>query len=319
MTDERTDLEGRLHGLLGGDLSPAERRAALRRIIRDEAARRTLDEMLAVQERSREAFGYDRADEAMREPMERLSASLAPGEAPGEAPEEAPGEAPEEVPVAPHPTPSDRKRNAGRRPWPVWLVRVAAASVIAASVFAAGVSWRNNRLLREKMKELHAPVAVARVTPAERDGYRHIWENVAGGGEGRPWILLSDGTGEFGYLPPAGTEADPSGLILIRCLLASLDGREVQTLNLLLPRRRIEGLSLPVIGRVAGEPIACDVSAGRGRAAIGLTVGEEAAEVSGIRGTAVIDGSPVEIGQMRLDGRRLRVVVHAVTLERAVG
>jgi hypothetical protein len=140
-----------------------------------------------------------------------------------------------------------------------------------------------------------------------------------GATDGLPWVSFSGGEGEFGYLP-AGPKGDgQERLVLVRCLLATVDGRVVKTINLLLPSRRSMQLSLPDIDRLAGRPVGCDVAIDQMHAAIGLRVGDESAGTAGVTGTVPIGKQPVEIGQLRINGQGLRVVVQVVGLNGAVG
>ena len=76
MQDERDyELESRVQALLGGDLSPEETDELLLRIAREDRARTVLRESIELRDRSRAAFGYARADEAMRAPMAAVIAS----------------------------------------------------------------------------------------------------------------------------------------------------------------------------------------------------------------------------------------------------
>ena len=81
-----TELEIEIHDLLCGDLPQPRRREVLAMIARDDRARKALESLLTVQERSRAAFGYQDADEAMEAGLSRLKDAMKPkpaGVAPG--------------------------------------------------------------------------------------------------------------------------------------------------------------------------------------------------------------------------------------------
>lgn len=293
------ELEGRIHALLCGELRPDETAEVLTAVAADEDARRVLREMLAVQRGARTAYGYAGAGAAMKAGLARLLAALPDQEA----------------------VPSGRGAAAGdpRARRTRWLPRVAAGLVVAASLAATALSLHYAWGLSRSGLRVQETVWAARVTPRDQGRYRLLWDQVAGGAAERdPWILLSDGIGQFGYLSARARTAADEPLVLVRCLVMTLDGREVKTVNVLLPAGDAR-VSVPEIASLGGRPLACALVAEPGWATVGLEVGGERDVTAGVRGRVPVGEGPVEIGQFRLPGQRLRVVVQAVALEGGVG
>jgi hypothetical protein len=160
-------------------------------------------------------------------------------------------------------------------------------------------------------------LALPQVAAAEMNSYRRLWGQLAEPAGSAPWVLLSNGGGEFGYLP--GVSGGSAGqLILLRCFVLGADGRTVEKVNLLLPARRAVRLLLPEAGRLAGEPLRCEVSTEGRWASFGVTVGDDPA-AAGVQGRVRIGDRPAEIGQFKIDGRELRVVLQAVPLGADLG
>ncbi|MCX5654981.1 MAG: hypothetical protein NTY65_10080 [Planctomycetota bacterium] len=299
MTQDDThhaDTAERLQALLSGSLSPAEMRHVLAMVARDDGARRMLDEMLALERTVRAAYGYDRTEEKMRDSLASLLASLRAGGIPAE---------------------KERLR-ASRRP--AFRVRrvlgsLAASVVVAASLYAAISSHLLNRSMQTQLSQVPGSAALPKVTETERAGYSRIWSEIAQAASGpKPWILLSNGGGEFGYLPSPSAGAGEERLLLVRCLVTTGDDGRVQTINLLVPARRNLRLSLPGITHLAGQPVACDIAMYADSATVGLTVGKGLADAVGVRGRVGFGNQSVEIGEFLLGGKPMRVVVQAVPL-----
>ena len=171
------DTAERLQALLSGSLSPVEMRQVLALVARDGGARRMLDEMLALEHTVRAAYGYDRAEEKMRESLASLLASARAGEIPAE---------------------KDLARAARR---PAFRLRrvlgaLAASVVVAASLYAAISSHLLNRSMQSQLSQVPGSSALPKVTETERAEYSRIWSEVAQAAGGpKPWVLLSDGGG----------------------------------------------------------------------------------------------------------------------------
>jgi len=291
------DAAERLQALLSGSLSPDEMRQVLARVARDDGARRMLDEMLTTERTLRTAYGYDRTEGKMRDSLVSLLTSLRANEIPAE-------------------TDGDR---AARRP-AIRMRRVlgalAASVVVAASLYVAISSHLLNRSIQTQLShsQILDSAALPKVTSTEKAAYSRIWSEVAQAAGGpKPWVLLSNGGGEFGYLASPSAGAGEERLLLVRCLVTTGDGR-VQTINLLVPARKNLRLSLPEIVQLAGQPVACDIAIDAESAAVGLTVGKDSSGAAGVRGRVGFDNKSVEIGELRIGGKPLRVVVQAVPL-----
>jgi len=300
---EQADLEERLQTLLAGDLTPEETRDLLACIVGDDAARERLREMLALQRQLRAAYGYDRAEPAMKRARAAFLRSLG-------------GTGPAAVGGLPASGTARAARPVYRRLHVV--LSAAAAIVLAASAYLAVTAHLQNRAVEKYLGQTAEPPAVPPVTPAERDSYRRIWNEVARGATGpKPWVLLSDGGGEFGYLPASG-EGAGERLLLVRCTVLTMQGGRVETVSLLVPARRGLPLALPDVGRVVGRPMACRLVAHEGWVSVGVTVGKDS-EAVGVQGRISLTNRAVEIGQLHLGGTPMRIVVEAVPLDGAMG
>jgi len=290
------DTAERLQSLLSGSLSPAEMRQVLALVARDDCARRLLGEMLAFERTIRAAYGYDRTEEKMKDSLASLLASLGAGGIPAER---------ERVRAARRP--AFRMRRV--------LGALAASVVVAASLYVAISSHLQNRSMQTQLNQVLDSAALPKVTEVERAGYSRIWSEVAQAAGGpKPWILLSNGAGEFGYLPSPTEGAGEERLVLVRCLVTTGDDGRAQTINLLVPARRNLRLSLPGVAHLAGQPVACDVAMYADSAAVGLTVGKGPFDTVGVRGRVGFGNQSVEIGELRIGGKPMRVVVQAVPL-----
>jgi len=290
------DAAERLQALLSGSLSPAEMRQVLALVARDDGARRMLDEMLALERTLRAAYGYDRTEEKMRDSLASLLASVGAGEIPAE------------------------KERAGAAHRPAFRIRrvlgaLAASVVVAASLYVAISSHLLNRSMQTQLSQVLDSAGLPKVTETERAGYSRIWSEVAQAAGGpKPWVLLSNGGGEFGYLSAPSGGAGEERLLLVRCLVTTGDDGLVQTINLLVPARRNLRLSLPEIAHLAGQPVACDIAMYAESATVGMTVGKDSSDAVGVRGRVGFGNQSVEIGELRIGGKPMRVVVQAVPL-----
>jgi hypothetical protein len=195
------------------------------------------------------------------------------------------------------------------------LGALAASVVVAASLYVAISSHLQNRSMQTQLNQVLDSAALPKVTETEKAGYSRIWSEVAQTASGpTPWILLSNGGGEFGYLPSLSAGAGEERLLLVRCLVTAGDDGRVQTINLLVPARRNLRLSLPEIAHLAGQPVACDIAMGADSATVGLTVGTGSADAVGVRGRVGFGDRSVEIGEFLLGGKPMRIVVQAVPL-----
>jgi hypothetical protein len=190
--EPRLELERRIHALLCDDLGADEKREVLLQIARDGEARDLLEEMLALERTVRAACGYDAAQRALAASMASVLSSL------------------ERQQPAAH----GRRRRAL-----TWLARAAAVLVIA-SVTAAVTSYWADRVMQQRLTGLQKSVGMAQVSAAEIRSYRKVWQEVVDGRAGGvPWLLMSEGTGQFGYLPVTSDKGAGGRLVLMRCRL----------------------------------------------------------------------------------------------------
>lgn len=295
MTDQdRRELESRIHSLLNGLLGATERDDLLGMILRDSGAREVFDEMLEWQVRARAALGpVD--DKAVEARMQQVCESAA-------ACRRETGRA---------------CRGRSRWRWGVKvLLSVAALVIVSASAYVGGrCSSRAGQPARRSGGPADAPVLGA----AEIEQFRRIWQHVAEEDSGtRPWMLLTPGGGEFGYVPVDEATEGRMGLLLVRCLVAGADEGNVRVIHLLLPSKKGLHVSLPEVMRLADVPVRCEIATGDRWATMGLTVGATSPGV-GVRGQARIGGELTEIGCFALHGRNLSVWVQVVPLAGAAG
>lgn len=295
MTDQdRKELERRIHSLLNGLLGATERDDLLGMILRDRGAREVFDEMLEWQVRARAALGPvdEKAVAARVQAVCRSASSGRRG-------------------------PGPARRGVGRRRWGMRVLLSSAALVmVAVSAYVWGrSSGRAGLPARRSGGPAGAPVLAA----AQIEQFRRIWQHVAEQDSGaRPWMLLTPGGGEFGYVPVDEAADGRLGLLLVRCLLAGADGRDVRVIHLLVPSQKGLHVSLPEVMRLADDPVRCDIATGEQWATTGLTVGAASPGV-GVRGQVRIGGELTEVGCFALHGRNLSVWVQVVPLAGTAG
>ena len=289
------EMEERIHQLVCGRLPPPQRREVLAALVNDPQARACLAEMLELRAEALAAFGYDRAEAAADAAFARSAASGAFRE------------------VRKDQTGAVIRRARFRRGMWAWGFRAAAAAGIAVALYLALAARHDTQQVKEQLVSL--PV----IQPAEIQSYRQVWSQLAGGpASGSPWVRLADGGGEFGYL---SRQASASGnrLMLLRCVIVDADGRTLEKLNLLLPAQQAVRLNLPDAGRLAGGAVAYDVAVEDRWATVGVTVGDGPADRAGVRGRVRLGERAAEIGQFRMDGRNMRVLLQVTALGNDVG
>ena len=296
-TDERLDLERRLHALVCGDTDERERAALLARLAHDETARDVLAEMLRVQRGARAALGYERAEAALAGSMAEVVAEVSRPSAPA-----APG-----------------RRNRGR-PWAVWGLAAAAVVTLAAGAWMAATAVRTQQRIEQRLARLEQAVTLPSLTEEELASFRTLWRHVAGTlPQEAPWILLAGGGGRFGYVPAtAGGEAEASPL-LVRCRLVGCDGEVHGTFNVLVPAAIRSPLVLDGVASLHHRPVACEIATRGGEAVVRVTVGGEEAGAAGVQGRVAAGQGPVEVGQFRINGCRVQVVCQALPLGGVLG
>jgi len=302
--DARLNLEERLHALLCDEPDSDERRALLALVSRDDEARQLLGEMIQTQTQARAACGYDEADDALRASMASILSSVP-----------AAGSLPATERIAGRGVGTSRRR---RRAW--WVLRAAAAVVVLASVFVAVTAVRTGRRIEEKLAQMEQALSMPQVSAAEVDSYRQIWQHVGEGpARSRPWVLLGEGAGRFGYVPTAGDTRAGAEMLLLRCRMVTATGHILETFNVLVPTGGRTRLSLPDVGRLKGHPIHCEVATAGACATVAVMVGTEPATTAGVKGRVMTGEEPVELGQFRMDGDRVHVVFQAVGLGGSIG
>lgn len=300
MKEEFADnLEMQIHDLLNGGLDEPDRVRLLERVAHDDRARQALCQAVELRREARAAFGYDQADALAKDALPRLKSALAAGKTTLATPPRAPARA-----------------NRFRFLWRAsTLARVAAVVVVVASMYVAVVVNLANRELRANLSRSTEPAGLPGLTEGELADLRTVWNGLLDRSQdAQPWVLLSNGSGQFGYVPAGKDGADSERLVLVRCMLVNEANKSISEVNLLLPAQQDLRLSVPDAGKAGNRPINCDVWVAGRWAGLSLSVGDKAKEVSGLAGRANIGGKPVEIGQFLLDGSRLRVILQALPL-----
>ncbi len=303
MTDQQElDQERLIHALLCGRLGDAKRVSLLKRLAHDEQLRNLLTEIVRTQELARAAYGYPIGDPSVPDGLTAAIAAPAAG--------------------AEHPSTSKppHRRLLAFRPWRRALWRVAAIAVIAASVFVAVDVHRSNVLLRHKLAaaDVGEPIPAGQLQPAEMQRLRDIWNQIADRRDtSRPWILLNNGSGEFGYVGGAYKSGAVQPIVL-RLTLLSAEGKVVETSNLLLPEQAIGRLALADAGRLWGLPLGLVVDSSNNRTRVALTVSRGGDDGAGISGRVRVGNVAEEIGWLRVGGQDVRVIVQALPLRPGV-
>ncbi len=292
-------LESRIQELLAGQSGQAETAELLAVIARDDDARRILSDMVELQRQSRRSLGCDvDADDLQTSIAGTIDSLRSMRSATVES------------------VRTQRKRRGrsvriliGRIAWPI---RAAAMVVIGVSVFLAVTARHDSRMLRDQLARMDRTVTFPKPTTDELAGMRLLWKQLSeGSGDSRPWVFLSNGTGQFAYVPSDRHAADTGGLVLLRCMIVGEDKQGAMRMNLLLPARQAVRLTVPEAGRLVGQPVQLTVSSSNEWAGMGLKVGDGPA---GVQGRVQIGGGAAEIGQFRLDGQKMKVFLQAMTL-----
>lgn len=294
-------LEGRIQDVLAGELSQRGVAELLATVSRDPEAREVLDEMLAMQRQCRRSIGCD-VDEA--EIQDSLAETLAAIRSTQAVPK--PSRAPQRGLIA---------RGA-------WAMRIAAVVVVAASVYLAVTAHNDSRGLRKQLvgiDERIDRISLREPTAKELMAMQRVWREVSQGAEGtRPWVYLSDGAGEFGYLPAGPPTTTDDGPVLLRCVIVGPDGRTARQMRLLLPPRQAVQLVFAEAGTLGKQPIHIAVSGSAERIGVEVRVGHDSTSAVGIRGRTTPGAGVVEAGRFRHLGRTMRVFLQAVALGKNV-
>ena len=285
-----TQLQQAVHDLLCGQLDEATRLELLGKLAHDEQIRRELAEAIDTHRLCAEAIGLAACESRVAEGVRSAQATL----------RHAPGSQGRRLP-----------RFSLLAHWRN-LPALAAIVVIGFCVYMAIVASRGPLVVQQVVQ---APSLAQGASLSETDlrAYRQVWQQVVSRGErGQSWLLLSDGTGQFGRLdqsPPGGT-----GLVALRCLLISPEGKLLGSSCVLLPAQAQITLSLPEIASL-GEEIQCQVTTGGQRAGMALTTYQDSRQVAGLQGEVPVGARPTEIGQFKVKGQNVHVVLQATTVE----
>ncbi len=195
-------------------------------------------------------------------------------------------------------------------------MRVAAVLAIVASLYVAVTTRLENlKLQRDFAAHEQLPLTIPVLTAKEAANFLTVWNEVLDRDRPtRPWVLLGDASGRFGYIQTDGGAGAGTRPVVVQCILFDDAGTPVSKLNLMLPGRREIQLSLPEVALAGDFPVNYDVWVADGKAGIGLTIGDKAANAGGLQGWTNIGEGSTEIGQFMLDGKRLRVVLQAQPL-----
>jgi hypothetical protein len=286
------ELEGRLHSLLCGSLSPAEREELLGLLVHDDQARRLLEEMLGFQRACRRAAGLDEAEERALQDLEALRARCADIREPAHA----------------------QPRDARGRRWGsagLWA-RVAAAVVIASSIYAVWAIHQGGSSPRDLVRRPgeERPPSMG-LTQEELERYREIWNQVAEGGG--TWVLLKEGSGQFGSFSTGSAQGQAGTVLLVQCRVVNSQGQLVYSADVLLPDEPALKVRLPEAGQLGGQRATLAVSAGPGGATVGLTVQNSSLVPVGVTGQAPL-GDGREVGRFRLHEQDMRFFVRTQRL-----
>jgi hypothetical protein len=190
---------------------------------------------------------------------------------------------------------------------------VAASVVLTASLVAATLAYVNSRNTRDQLAEVDRGLKRIQVTAGEIASYQRVWREIVSPNDKRkPWILLNDSGGRFEYLPADDRHAGNGRFTVLRCLMVSTDGAVREEVNLLLPGNRPVKASLGETGRIAGLPVHCDVVANGQRVGVNVTVGDGERGAVGVQGNVRLGDRASEIGEFKLDGRKLKVFLQGL-------
>ena len=300
---ERIHLESSIQDLQAGELGPGAISELLARVTGGSEACRVLSEMIELQSLSRRSFGFEVDDEVLRDGLVGTLEAL---------------RATDVAPV------SDKFRSRRTVRAMVrgiaWPARVAAAVLIGVCIYVAMVARNDSELMRQRLALMDRHISMPEVTATEVANLRQVWTEVSSGSEEtRPWVFMSNGGGRFGYVPVRAVSGDSPDLILLRCAIVDADGKQTKQMNLLLPAGKVLKLDVMDAGRLTGSPVRIAVSASNEWAGMDLEVGTQSKGLVGVKGRARLGAEATEVGQFRLDGREMRVFLHATRICRTVG
>lgn len=290
-----SEAESQILELIYGNPDCNRRRQTLDLISHDEQARQYLRETLELQGAARTAAGTQFADELVSYNLPGLQLALS-----------------DKVKRADEPVSGQASRY--WRPMMLWSWRAAACLLIGVSLYLAATAHRKVEGMREQVP------AFPTVSQSELASYRQVWGQLADRTmSAAPWVLISDGRGEFGYLPVEPREASGGTFVLLRCFVVSTDGGIMDKMVMVLPVGKDMNLRLPTSGRLAGQPVRYEVASTAQQAWLSVSAGQEPSTASGIRGSVSVGQEPTEIGQFQLSGKNMRVFVQVVPFQGSIG
>lgn len=300
---ERIHLESSIQDLQAGELGPSATSELLAWIVGDSEARRVLGEVIELQSLSRRSFGCEVDDEVTRDGLARTLGALRATDAAAA---------------------SDKSRSRHTVRAMVrsiaWPARVAAAVLVGVCIYVAMVARNDSELMRRQLAVMDRHISMPEVTATEVADLRQVWTELSSGSEEtRPWVFLSNGGGRFGYVPVRAIGGDCPDLILLRCAIVGADGKRTKQMNLLLPAGKVFQLDVMDAGQLIGSPVRIAVSASEEWAGMDLEVGTQSKGLVGLKGRTRLGAAATEVGQFRLDGREMKVFLHATRISRTVG
>jgi hypothetical protein len=300
---EKIHLENSIQDLQASELGPEATSELLGRIARDSEARQVLGEMIELQNLSRCSFDLEVDDEVMRHGLSGTLNALRKTD----------------VSQVSDKFRSRRTVRAMVRSI-AWPARVAAAVLIGVCIYVAMAARNDSELMRRQLTIMDERISMPAVTAAEVADLRQVWSEVSSGSDSsRPWVFMSNGGGRFGYVPVRSVGGDRPELILLRCVIVGPDGERTKQMNLLLPAGKMLALDVMDAGSLVGSPVRISVSASKDWAGMDLEVGTQGKGIVGLKARARLGAEAAEVGQFRLNGREMKVFLHATRINRTIG
>jgi hypothetical protein len=303
---ERIQLESSIQDLQARKLGPTQTRELLARIASDAETRSVLSEMIELQSLSRRSFGVDVDDKVLRDGAAGVFEALG------------------RMNVSDAATSVDKPRPGRKVPAMIRDMirpaRIAAAVLIGVCIYLAVMARNDSEFMKTQLSIMNKRISMPAATDAEVANLRQVWTEVSSGAESsRAWVFMSNGGGRFGYVPVNAVGGDRPGLILLRCAIVGSDGKRTKQMNLLLPAEKVLALDVMDAGSLVGSPVRISVSASGDWAGMDLEVGTQSDGVVGLKGRARLGAEATEVGQFRLNGREMKVFLHATRISRTVG
>jgi hypothetical protein len=281
------EMQTRLQALLCGELPDSARLQLLEEIAQNAPMQSTLKQMIAQQKASRAAFGYDKVDEMIEA---RLPAAMA------SAMQAAERQQSRDV---------QKWRSARRIVW-----RVAASIAVICSLGVALTAYHSGKNIRAQLADIRQQRSLPAVSLTANDlaRFRMLWQQVAQGSE--PWLLVSNGEGEFGNAQRSANAASVRDeVLLVSWRILTESGQQVYAAELLLTPGQPLQINLPSTSRIAGRTATVTVQANNGYAAVGLSLHDANQVPVGVAGEIPVDSAVHELGQFLVGRTVLRVYV----------